>query len=139
VIVTDKKLEANRNNSKLSTGPRSLSGKNASKRNALKFGLSIDVAAHPHFREEVNQLARVLMLAIDGVDETWAVQAAAAEIDLLRIRKLRASICDAFLLNTHFKKFGVTGLTDEILDRYERRAFARRKRAIANLIKPVLA
>jgi hypothetical protein len=63
--------------------------------------------------------------------EEFARQAAEAEMDLLRIRKLRASRFNVVLgseprLEDHFQ------LNEELakLERYERRAFSRRKSAL---------
>jgi hypothetical protein len=57
--------------------------------------------------------------------------AAAAEIDLLRIRKIRASIFDTFHKSERSLQ-DLTRLNQElgILERYERRAFSRRRRAL---------
>src|SRR4051812_40816467 len=40
MAISEKKLRANRENAKKSTGPKTVEGKNISKRNALKHGLS---------------------------------------------------------------------------------------------------
>jgi hypothetical protein len=57
--------------------------------------------------------------------------AAAAEIDLLRIRKIRASIFDRFYGSERSLQ-DLSRLNQELgkLDRYERRAFSRRRRAL---------
>jgi hypothetical protein len=77
------------------TGPRSEFGRRHSRRNALLHGLAIAIESDPAFRED-NVLAKALM---DGRGEQnvgeFARQAAEAEMDLLRIRKLRVSRLNA--------------------------------------------
>jgi hypothetical protein len=60
-----------------------------------------------------------------------ARDAAVAEIDLLRIRKIRASIFEAFNKSAQ-SLANLSQLHEQLgkLDRYERRAFSRRRRAL---------
>jgi hypothetical protein len=90
-MSSDRKITANRNNAKKSTGPRSKAGREASRRNARRHGLAIDIGADPAFHEDIEQLATVLSLS-SGAQKVseHARQAAEAELDLTRIRKIRA-------------------------------------------------
>jgi hypothetical protein len=92
-MATERQIAANRNNAKKSSGPRSKEGKQASRRNALRHGLAIDIGGDPAFHEDVETLAKALSLATDTqkVSE-HAREAAEAELDLLRIRKFRAAL-----------------------------------------------
>src|SRR5690348_14117876 len=116
---------ANRANAARSTGPRTCAGKAAVARNALRHGLSLPVLADPNLAVEVAALARAI--AGEGASVARlaaAVRIAEAEIDVLRVRRVRAQImADAFT------ERDVTAPLMR-LDRYERRALSRRKRAI---------
>jgi hypothetical protein len=90
-MTSERKRAANRRNAKRSTGPRSAAGKANSRNNALRHGL-----ARKHTRligqiGEIDQLA----LAFAGSDPSlemlyYARAAAEAELDVLRIRTVRA-------------------------------------------------
>jgi hypothetical protein len=116
---------ANRANAARSTGPRTRAGKAAVARNAVCHGLSLPVLADPALAAEVVTLAR----RIAGADASAARHAAAvriaeAQVDVLRVRRVRAQIMA--------EGFGEDDITARLmrLDRYERRALSRRKAAI---------
>jgi len=136
-MTADRKAVSNRKNAQKSTGPRSELGRRHSRRNALRHGLAVAIGSDPSFHEDIDVLATALMggRREQNVGE-FARQAAEAEMDLLRIRKLRASRFDAVYgseprLEDHFQ------LNEELakLERYERRAFSRRKSALRAMIK----
>jgi len=60
-----------------------------------------------------------------------AREAAAAELDLIRIRKIRALMFETIYFDDDAPN-GLVDLNDQLskLERYERRAFSRRKRAL---------
>ena len=132
-MTSDRKIAANRENAKKSTGPRTEAGLRRSRRNALRHGLAIDLRSEPTLNADVEMMAKAIASA--GGQETagvFARQLAEAEIELLRIRRIRTA-----LFNTLYKKPEVQiqdyaelngNLTK--LERYERRAFSRRKRAL---------
>ena len=77
-------------------------------------------------------MAQILSRARGEPSITLTTQdAAAAEIDLLRIRKIRASIFDLFHKSNGSRE-DLARLNEELgkLERYERRAFSRRRRAL---------
>ena len=132
-MSSDRKITANRNNAKKSTGPRSKAGREASRRNARRYGLAIDIGADPAFHEYIEKLATVLSLS-SGAQKVseHARQAAEAELDLTRIRKIRAWLFETLYFADTAAPDGMTELNDALakLERYERRAFSRRKRAL---------
>ena len=94
-MTSDRQLAANRRNAIKSTGPVSVSGKRRSRENALRHGLAIDVSRDPSLWADVDRMAHILSRARKEQSITLTTQdAAAAEIDLLRIGKVRASIFD---------------------------------------------
>jgi hypothetical protein len=54
------KIEANRRNARLSTGPRSLSGKARSARNARQHGFAVPIWSDPLLTQNAESLARVI-------------------------------------------------------------------------------
>jgi hypothetical protein len=131
-MTSDRKIESNRKNAQKSTGPRSEAGQRRSRRNALRHGLAVAIGSDPSFSEDIKRLAGALARGRSGrnVGEI-AHQAAEAEIDLLRIRKLRAARFNAVLGNPGHELDDQSEFNEELakLERYERRAFSRRKRA----------
>jgi len=85
-----RQIAANRRNSSKSTGPRSASGRRTSARNALRHGLAIDIATDASKHDEIESLTKALSNRLDKISE-YAREAAKAEFDLLRIRKIRRS------------------------------------------------
>jgi hypothetical protein len=135
-MPTDRQLAANRENARKSTGPRSLAGRNASRRNALRHGLAIGIGADPAFNEDIEKLAKALCFTDEtqGAGEP-AREIAEAELDLWRIRKIRAMLFDTYYVAKILVPDRLMQLNDKLakLERYERREFSRRKRALRAL------
>jgi hypothetical protein len=131
-VTSDRKIESNRKNAQKSTGPRSEAGQRRSRRNALRHGLSIAIGSDPSFGDDIKRLAGALAPGISGSIGEFAHQAAEAEIDLLRIRKQRVSLFTAMLDNLDPQLDDHSDLNEQLakLERYERRAFSRRKTAL---------
>jgi hypothetical protein len=132
-MTSDRKAASNRKNSQKSTGPRSEVGRRNSRRNALRHGLAVAIGTDPSFSKDIEALAKILA----GGSGTQTVgelarQAAEAEIDLLRIRRLRAARFNAIDGNPEVKLEDYFELNENLakLERYERRAYSRRKRAL---------
>jgi glutathione synthase/RimK-type ligase-like ATP-grasp enzyme len=132
-MSSDRKITAGRNNAKKSTGPRSVAGREAARRNARRHGLAVAIGGDPAFHEDIEKLAKVLSLS-SGTQQVseHAREAAEAELDLLRIRKVRAFLFDRLYFADAAAPDGITDLNRELakLERYERRAFSRRKRSL---------
>jgi hypothetical protein len=142
-VTGPRKIEANRKNARASTGPKTREGRAHVARNALRHGLSIPLCSDPASSEQVEALARQIV----GTDASAEIQerardVAEAQIDLRRVRCARdRALCDA-LNSLHYESRTGDGpqklasilsqATKELLamDRYERRAVYRRKRAI---------
>jgi hypothetical protein len=119
-MATEKQIAANRANSKRSTGPKTKTGRLKSSRNAFRHGLSGPSPTNP---ADIDAIARTL--AVDGAraDTTWEL--AQTEWELLRIRRARGQMMASLLRccePTDIKRLAA-------LERYERRARAKRQRA----------
>jgi hypothetical protein len=133
-MTSDRQLAANRRNAKKSTGPISRSGKSRSRQNALRHGLATSADRDPLLSADVDQMAQILSRARGVPNITLPTRdAAAAEIDLLRIRKIRALTFDIFHRSNRSRE-DLAGLNDELgkLERW-RRAFSRRRRALNSI------
>ena len=89
-MTSELKIEANRANSRASTGPRTRYGRARAARNALRHGLSLPVCSDPVLSGKVEALA----CEIAGVGANAEIQASArliaeAQIDLRRVRQAR--------------------------------------------------
>lgn len=135
-MTTNRKIASNRKNAQKSTGPRSEDGRRRSRANALRHGLAIAIRSDPSFSTEIETLA--VTLEIGSGEQTvgdFARQFAEAEIDLLRIRKIRASQFNAIIGNPDARPEAYFELNENLakLERYERRAYSCRKRALRGM------
>ena len=127
-MASERQIAANRRNAKKSSGPRSAEGKAASRRNALRHGLAVAIRVIPAFQADVLTLARSLSPAVNDFDDA-ALIAAEAEIDLLRIRNYRAALMENLRSEAAPLSADVLDQLNK-LERYERRAFSRRNKAL---------
>jgi hypothetical protein len=136
-MASDRQIAANRNNAKKSTGPRSEAGRGRLRLNALRHGLAVAIGTDPAFQDDIAQLAEALSgsIGMQNVSER-ARKAAEAELDLLRIRKIRAALFESLYFANEAAPDRLTELNDKLakLERYERRAFSRRKRALRAIL-----
>jgi hypothetical protein len=126
-MASQKQIAANRANAQRSTGPKTAMGKMKSSRNAYRHGLSWSSPCNVATASEVDAIARVLTSQDAGeLERTSAVEFASAHIQLLRISEVRRRLwqeVDLTSLNTHKLRRLAS------LDRYERYADTRRRRA----------
>jgi hypothetical protein len=92
-VISAARCEANRANALASTGPRTADGKAISARNARRHGLSLPALRDPALSDEIGALAR----AIAGPQASprrfaLACRVAAAQIDLVRVRRARHEV-----------------------------------------------
>jgi hypothetical protein len=133
-MPSERKIAANRSNAQKSTGPRSKAGRQ--RRNALRHGLAIGIRTDPAYSDDIEQLAKIISRArgMQHVSDI-ARDAAEAELDLTRIRKIRASLFETIYFADTADPDRLADLNDKLnkLERYERRAYSRRNRALRGL------
>ena len=123
-MATERQITANRANTKRSTGPKTAAGKMKSCGNSYRHGLSCSLPLSSAEAMTANVIAQTL--TSEGVKLSYAEEFAQAQSELVRIRRVRGEILAA--ANFSFSD------TQELrrlvaLDRYERRARTRRRRA----------
>jgi hypothetical protein len=131
-MTSPAKIRANRRNARRSTGPRSHAGKAIAARNSRRHGLTLPVLDEPSASREVVALARVIETSemgreADAAGHVLACRIAEAMIDLKRVRFAKLPLVAAL----HAERSDLRTLLQlSRLDRYERYALGRRKRAI---------
>ena len=129
-MTSFKQIAANRRNASRSTGPITALGKARASRNALRHGLSVPVYPASAVAADIGEFA--LQLVGDAASQTeidLARAAAEAQLELVRIRREKQLLLEVLMS-------GVSSPGTEAvrrLDRYERRAKSRRKRALSEL------
>ena len=124
-MTSDLKVASNQKNAKSSTGPKSDAGKRRAARNAISHGLAVPVSNIAALQSDIETLA--LSIARAGGERAiteLSRQVAEAQLEILRIRSVRAAI---FATETSYDELNNRLAS---LERYERRAFSRRKRAL---------
>jgi hypothetical protein len=122
-------------------GPRTAAGKAHAARNALRYGLSLPVLADPATAAQVELLTRQMLPAADAALGELARAVAQAQVDLIRVRRARHGLLAAAFAeltngapdaaaDPHLRPFSQLAARLLALDRYERRALARRRFAI---------
>jgi len=100
--------------------------------------LAIAIGSDPSFSKDIESLATTLASGRGGqIVQEFARQVAEAHLDLVRIRQLRAERLAAVFGNPEAKLEDYSKLDENLaqLERYERRAFSRRKRALLAMSK----
>jgi hypothetical protein len=106
-MASERQIAANRRNARGSTAPRSPSGKKRASQNAFRHGLTTPIAS-AEFARAVEALAR--QIAADRADNIaieLAHDAAAAELELARVRRVRTALIERM---TAFGRFDVPKL-----------------------------
>src|SRR6188768_4009409 len=130
-MISKQKIAANRSNALKSTGPKSLNGKLRASRNAFRHGLATGIHNSPEFELKVSTAALELsnLFGHESIRESERAAAEAAnELAKMKIRKLRA----AALQSESIEIQEIDDLIASVrkLERYERRALSRRKKAL---------
>jgi hypothetical protein len=130
-MTSERKIAANRKNAKKSTGPRSAAGRATSRHNARRHGLATGIGSDPALRDDIEILAKLLAGGRENIGE-FAREAAEAHLDLARIRRIRAGLFARMRFFDAASTEDLMALAEQFarLERYERRAFSRRKRAL---------
>lgn len=144
-MTSERAIRANRSNAKASTGPRTRAGKARSGQNARKHGLSA-AGSNPEVDAEVTRLVELIMDEYGGDEVTRDAARSLAETQV-QVRSVRAYKV-ALLRNSVLSRGpdggpgrdpssentpNVTQIL-EGLERYERRAFSRRKSALRRFL-----
>jgi hypothetical protein len=89
-LTSDRKIRSNRENARVSTGPKTAQGRARAARNALRHALSLPVFSDPALSEEVEALAREIAgTSANAEIQELAHRIAEAQIDLRRVRCAR--------------------------------------------------
>jgi hypothetical protein len=136
-MTSEKQIAANRRNAARSTGPTTAKGKARSSRNALRHGLSRRVS-EGSTAPEIGEFALQLVGEEASPSELGLARAAAAaQMDIIRIRHERRKLLEALMIATTARAGSEAKemTADRIarLDRYADRAESRRKTALAHL------
>jgi hypothetical protein len=128
-MATEKQIAANRANAKRSTGPKTSAGKSKASRNAFRHGLSCPLPEDSS--EQLGALSRIL--GSEEADEAqlrYLTEVAHAQLELLRIRKIRSELMAVIDLGSGDRRPLWRLMA---LDRYERSASTKRRRAARKL------
>jgi branched-chain amino acid transport system substrate-binding protein len=158
-VSAARRREANRANARASTDPKTSAGKARSAGNARRHGLSLPALRDPALSRDIVALARAIAGAEATTQENLervsahdrvnvngtrsgarrfelACRIAAAQIDLVRVRRARLDLLRQDQLRQDPLAGGVcdAGVAMELwaIDRYERRALSRRRWAIVD-------
>lgn len=103
-MTSARKIKANRMNAQASKGPRSAQGKARAARNARRHGLSVRLRADPSISDEAANLAQKIAgeNAPQELQEI-ALRIAEAQIDLIRIRRVRHNALSRNLADPNFE------------------------------------
>jgi hypothetical protein len=98
-MPSERQIAANRRNAQKSTGPRSDSGKKRSSKNAFVHGLSVPMTSAS--KAQIKDLSRQFAGDTTNAKIFFLAEAAAeAQLDLERVRKVRAAIIDRDLMQS---------------------------------------
>ena len=148
-MATDRQIAANRRNGALSRGPKTAAGKARSSRNALKHGLAIPITRDRATARKIQRAARQMAPSAVGDSIRNAHIAAEATFELARVRAAFEAVVARMSISSHTSNAGpwdtcstgsgksaapIRTLAElDKLDRYERLAFSRRRRALRDL------
>ena len=123
-MATEKQVAANRANALRSKGPKTLAGKRRASRNAFRHGLSTPQPLGPISSNIVAEIIGLLDGDVVSAKPQAVAAFAIAYAELLRIREVRSSN-DVILARIDVSQLWRIAS----LDRYERRALTKRRRA----------
>jgi hypothetical protein len=102
-LTTDRKIRANRENARASTGPKTKQGRARTAQNALRHGLSLPVYSDPGLAEEVEALAHEIAGTNANAEiREFARRVAEAQIDVRRVRHARYQLLSRALSDPYY-------------------------------------
>jgi hypothetical protein len=127
-MATAKQIAANRANARLSTGPKTDIGRLNSSRNAFRHGLSGSLPMEGDTAMRIDIMARALTERAERVAVTREM--AELQLELSRIRSVRNEL----MMSLDPQQMSLEQLAQQLgrvtaLERYERNAFCKRRRA----------
>jgi hypothetical protein len=139
-VTSEAKVLANRRNAQRSTGPRAAPAKARVRRNALRHGFAAPVVGDPAVAAEVHRVASGICGGrAEREDQEQVLIIAEAQVTLQRVRQARTKIMERMALlpaaihpnPQHTAPASAALYLEQLLrlERYERGALARRKRA----------
>jgi len=151
-MASERQIAANRRNARKSAGPRSSAGKWRASRNAYRHGLTLSITSTAAFAKQLDNLVREIAGDTeDAIMLERARAAAQAELDLALIRRAKVALIERASALGELDQ-GRASLPEPSqepdrsieairralpelrkLDRYERRAAARRDRALLGI------
>jgi hypothetical protein len=141
-MTSAKAIAANRRNARRCTGPRSAMGKRKAARNSLRHGVIASVHSDLGLTAAVARIAAALAGPGASAELLALINPIAeAEIDMLRARNARVALIDlaarTLIADGQPEADAFVAALPSLrrLDRYERRAMARRNRAMRALRK----
>jgi hypothetical protein len=155
-MASERQIAANRRNARKSTGPRSGAGKKRASRNAYRHGLTLSITSTAAFAKQLDNLVREIAGDTeDAIMLERARAAAQAELDLAQIRRAKVALIERASALGELDQGrptlpeptalpsqepdrsaeAIRRVLPELrkLDRYERRAAARRDRALLGI------
>jgi len=155
-MASERQIAANRRNARKSTGPRSGAGRKRASRNAYRHGLTLSITSTAAFAKQLDNLVREIAGDTeDAIMLERARAAAQAELDLAQIRRAKVALIERASALGELDQGRPTlpeptalpsqepdrsaevirRVLPELrkLDRYERRAAARRDRALLGI------
>jgi hypothetical protein len=125
-----KQITANRKNATKSTGPVTAQGKASASRNARRHGLSVPINRASAVAADIGAFALLLVGDVASRTEIDLARAAAeAQLELVRIHREKQLLLEVLMQGVSSPDIAAI----RRLDRYERRAKSRRKRALSEL------
>ena len=131
-MASEKQIAANRANAKRSTGPKTVAGKQRSSRNAFTHGLSGPLPKDPVTLAAIDAIASIVSRRAD-VEDQQATAYARSQLELKRIREVRNGLMSGLIFENPDLRV-IRRLA--ALDRYERLARTKSRRAADALTKP---
>jgi hypothetical protein len=134
-MSSDKQIEANRTNAKKSTGPRTAIGTAVSSRNARKHALTTIGPHNPIYAPQIEAFAKAICPDTSN-PRLWpeALTIGECTIVLRCVGAQRLALIERLLEGSGLPATCLCGPSLDRLERYERRALSRRKRAVETFI-----